>query len=148
MARRFSIVSLPSFSVVVAHWHSLLLELRVTFFLCFCTDVQKSQHFSTCPCTDDYNWKEMAENTEGKNFVWHHLIKNADGNNAKCLKCFKPIKCKGWSTNGLLRHLQSKHNISKPKPSADDCASASDCAIWCVILIDHHTFFWDIFFLL
>ena len=30
-----------------------------------------------------------------------------------CNKCKKSIKCGGWSTSGLIRHLKNKHDIEK-----------------------------------
>ncbi|GFT21020.1 BED-type domain-containing protein [Nephila pilipes] len=33
------------------------------------------------------------------------------------MKCSSILKCRGWSTSGLLRHLQIRHNISKATQS-------------------------------
>ncbi|GFX27132.1 BED-type domain-containing protein [Trichonephila clavipes] len=33
------------------------------------------------------------------------------------MKCSNILKCRGWSTSGLLRHLQIQHNISKATQS-------------------------------
>lgn len=54
-------------------------------------------------------------------FVWKHFVKSDSEDCAVCNKCRAKLKCKGWSTSGLIRHLQSKHKIEKPaKRSADD----------------------------
>ena len=46
-----------------------------------------------------------------RSFAWKYFIKNVDEETAKCTKCDSVLKCKGWSTSGLLRHLKRKHNI-------------------------------------
>ncbi|GFV97261.1 BED-type domain-containing protein [Trichonephila clavipes] len=52
-----------------------------------------------------------------KSFVWKYFIKNKNEESAKCMKCSNILKCRGWSTSGLLRHLQIQHNISKATQS-------------------------------
>ncbi|GFS71043.1 BED-type domain-containing protein [Nephila pilipes] len=52
-----------------------------------------------------------------KSFVWQYFIKNKNEESAKCMKCSSILKCRGWSTSGLLRHLQIRHNISKATQS-------------------------------
>lgn len=48
--------------------------------------------------------------------VWTYFkLKEADKNFASCLKCSKLFACKGASTSGLLRHLNSQHNINLNK---------------------------------
>ena len=50
---------------------------------------------------------------------------------AVCNKCKMSIKCRGWSTRGLIRHLKNKHDIEKSpvvsakRPAVDNIASIS-----------------------
>lgn len=59
---------------------------------------------------------------KSKTFAWQYFSKCCDNDEAKCNHCGVIIKCKGFSTSGLLRHLKAKHSIEKP-------TSASDCSL-------------------
>ena len=42
-----------------------------------------------------------------------YFTKNGNDEVAVCNKCKAFIKCKGWLTSGLIRHLKNKHDIQK-----------------------------------
>ena len=49
-----------------------------------------------------------------ESFAWQYFKKDVKGESAVCKECNAQIKCRGWSTSGLIRHLKNKHNIEKP----------------------------------
>lgn len=52
-----------------------------------------------------------------ESFVWKYFVKQVELESATCKECKTQIKCRGWSTSGLIRHLQNKHKIDKPVAS-------------------------------
>lgn len=71
--------------------------------------------------------------TMSESFAWMYFSKNVKEEVAVCNKCKIPIKCRGWSTSGLIRHLKNKHGIDKSvvvpvtakRPAVDDGVSSS-----------------------
>jgi hypothetical protein len=66
-----------------------------------------------------------------ESFAWKYFVKCEKEDSAVCNKCKSVLKCKGWSTSGLIRHLSKKHNINKPsdilgKRPAEEEASTSN----------------------
>ena len=49
-----------------------------------------------------------------ESFAWQYFKKDVKGESAVCKECNAHIKCRGWSTSGLIRHLKNKHNLEKP----------------------------------
>ena len=66
-----------------------------------------------------------------ESFAWMYFTKSLNKEVAVCNKCKTSIKCRGWSTSGLIRHLKSKHDIEKSVvvpaklTAVDDGASTS-----------------------
>ncbi|CAM1307177.1 Uncharacterised protein r2_g1712 [Pycnogonum litorale] len=66
-----------------------------------------------------------------ESFVWQYFKRDVKDESAICKECNAKIKCRGWSTSGLSRHLKNKHNIEKPvisstKRSAEESPSTSN----------------------
>ena len=58
--------------------------------------------------------------------VWENFIK-LDSDSARCKQCNKVLKCKGFSTSGLIRHLTHVHKTSTPQKRKVelDCSESS-----------------------
>ena len=55
----------------------------------------------------------MSEPSDSRSFAWHYFTKVVKEECATCNKCGAKLKCKGWSTSGLNRHLQARHAINE-----------------------------------
>ena len=66
-----------------------------------------------------------------ESFAPMYFTKSVNEEVAVCNKCKTSIKCRGWSTSVLIRHLKSKHDIEKSvvvpakHTAVDDGASTS-----------------------
>ena len=76
-------------------------------------------------------YKPPFHATMSESFAWMYFTKSVNEEVAVCNKCKTSIKCRGWSTSGLIRHLKSKHDIEKSivvptkRTAVDDGASTS-----------------------
>ena len=55
----------------------------------------------------------------GKSKYDHYYDKLAKGK-ATCKKCGAVIQCPNYSTTGMKKHLQNKHNIKLSEDNTDD----------------------------
>ena len=82
-------------------------------------------------------YKPPFHATMSKSFAWMYFTKSVNEEVAVYNKCKTSIKCRGWSTSGLIRHLKSKHEyimqhdieksvvVPAKRSAVDDGASTS-----------------------
>ncbi|XP_063841155.1 uncharacterized protein LOC135089507 [Scylla paramamosain] len=56
---------------------------------------------------------EAEATTSTESYAWKYFEKLKCEESSRCKKCHAVIKCRGWSTSGMIRHLKSKHSIEK-----------------------------------
>ncbi|XP_045128679.1 uncharacterized protein LOC123516756 [Portunus trituberculatus] len=56
---------------------------------------------------------EAEATTSTESYAWKYFEKLKCEESSRCRKCLAVIKCRGWSTSGMIRHLKSKHSIEK-----------------------------------
>ena len=61
-----------------------------------------------------------------ESFAWMYFTKSLNEEVAVCNKCKTFIKCRGWSTSWLIRHLKSKHDIEKSVVVPAKCTAVDD----------------------